>query len=120
LFELPDQSLGLYTPLLLLRHPDYQVALLVEKVSDILTVAEEAVLPIRENHTFNDCVEGMITIKDRVILLLSAERILLEKEQQCLLPGPVATWPTWRGRAGYPDRRPHHRRDLLFPAPRAF
>ena len=38
LFELPEPVLGLYTPLLLLRHPDYQVALLVDKVSEILAV----------------------------------------------------------------------------------
>ena len=84
LFQLPEQSLGLYTRLLILRHPDSQVALLAEKVSEILAVSPEAVLPVPESHSFNDCVEGMITVQDRVILLLSAERILLEKEHQCL------------------------------------
>jgi purine-binding chemotaxis protein CheW len=84
LFQVPDQSLGMYTPLLVLRHPDYQIALLVEKVSEIITVPHEAVLPVRENHSFNDCVDGIITAGERVVLLLSAERILLEKEHQCL------------------------------------
>jgi purine-binding chemotaxis protein CheW len=84
LFELPDLKTGKYTPLVLLRHPDYRLALLVEKVSRILSVADDAVLPIRENQSFNDCAEGVATIDGQVVLLLSAERILLEKEQLCL------------------------------------
>ena len=84
LFEVAEPTLGPYTPLIILRHPDYRVALLVEKVSDILAVPEEAILPVQENHSFNDCADGMITAGGRVVLLLSAERILLEKEHQCL------------------------------------
>lgn len=84
LFELPEPTLGPYTPLIILRNPDYQVALLVEKVSDILSVPEEAILPVQESHSFNDCADGMITTGGRVVLLLSPERVLLEKEHQCL------------------------------------
>jgi purine-binding chemotaxis protein CheW len=84
LFRLPDQATGLYTPLLILRQADPPLALLVEKVSEILTLSNGAVLPLRDGHSFNDCAEGVVTAGERVILLLSAERLLLEKEQQCL------------------------------------
>jgi purine-binding chemotaxis protein CheW len=84
LFGLPDQSTGLYTPLLILRHVDPPIALLVDRVSEILAIAAETILPLRENHSFNDCAEGVVTVGEQVILLLSAQRILLDKEQQCL------------------------------------
>ena len=84
LFELPALTPGRYTPLLLLRNPDYRLALMVDKVSRIVSVAAEAVMPVREKQSFNDCVEGVVTLDDHVILLLSAERILLEKEHQLL------------------------------------
>lgn len=84
LFGLPEQAPGLYTPLLLLRHGDPRLALLVEAVRETLTVAGADILPIPADHSFNDCADGMITHGDRVILLLSAERLLLEKEHQHL------------------------------------
>jgi len=84
LFELPELTPGRYTPLVLLRAPDSPLALLVEKVSRIVSVAEEAILSVPENQSFNDCVEGIATLDGHLLLLLSAERILSEKEQQCL------------------------------------
>jgi purine-binding chemotaxis protein CheW len=84
LFGLPDLVPGLYTPLLVLRNPDGPLALMAEKVSRIVSVPVGAVLPVRANHTFNDCAEGMVLVDGRVVLLLSAGRLLLEKEQQCL------------------------------------
>jgi purine-binding chemotaxis protein CheW len=84
LFELATFPLGRYTPLLLLRHSDCPLAFMVERVSGIIAVDDQDVLPVRENQSFNDCVEGVIARDDHVILLLSAERLLLEKEQQCL------------------------------------
>jgi len=84
LFDLPELTPGLYTPLMILRNPDQHVALMVETVSRIIAVPEESLLPVRESQTFNDCAEGMVMVDGHVILLLSPERILLEKEQQCL------------------------------------
>ncbi len=84
LFRLPEQPPGLYTPLILLRGLDSGLALMVEGVRRIRVVAAQAVLPLPENHSFNDCVDGMVTDDDRVLLLLAPARLLLEKEQQCL------------------------------------
>jgi purine-binding chemotaxis protein CheW len=101
LFGLPDQPPGLHTPLVVLRHPDTHLALMVDRVTRILAVSADAILPLPENHSFNDCVEGMVTDADHVVLLLSPERILLEKEQQCL--------------AEFQDREQARLRDLEVP-----
>lgn len=84
MLRLPGQPAGLYTPLIVLRGLDSRLALMAQRVHRIRTVAEETVLPLPESHTFNDCVDGMVTEGDRVLLLLSPARLLLEKEQQCL------------------------------------
>jgi purine-binding chemotaxis protein CheW len=84
LFGLPEITPGLYTPLLLLRGGDPPLALLVERVSRIASLPPEAVLPVPAHQAFNDCAEGVTTLDGHVVVLLSAERLLLEKEQQCL------------------------------------
>jgi purine-binding chemotaxis protein CheW len=84
LFEVPPLTPGKYTPLLIVRRPDHPLALMVEKVQRILAVPEEAIVPVREHQSFNDCVVGLATVDERVLLVLSVERILLDKEQQCL------------------------------------
>ena len=84
LFGLPELTPGLYTPLLILRSPGHPLALLVEKVSRITAVAADAVVPVPPGESFNDCAEGVVTLDSHVVLLLSPERLLLDKEQQCL------------------------------------
>src|SRR5437870_5247918 len=54
LFELPEITPGRYTPLLILRNPDYRLALMVEKVSRIIHIAPDAILPVQESQSFND------------------------------------------------------------------
>jgi purine-binding chemotaxis protein CheW len=83
LFGLPEQRLGLYTPLIVLRLPESRLALLVEAVSRIVPAPPDA-FAVPDNHSFNDCVTAVATVDGEVVLLLSAERLLLDKEQQCL------------------------------------
>ena len=82
LFRLRERTPGMFTPLVILRNPDHHVALMVDHVIEIVQVPEGAVAPVRENQAFNDCAEGVARVHDRVVLLLSAGRILLEKEAQ--------------------------------------
>jgi len=84
LFGVSDTTLGLYTPLLVLRHSDNRMALVVDKVERIVNVAANGILPVPADHSFNDCADGMFTYEGGIILLLSAERILQEKEHQWL------------------------------------
>jgi chemotaxis signal transduction protein len=58
---------------------------MADRVNCIRSVSEEAVLPLPGNHSFNDCVVGMVTEGERVLLVLEPERLLLEKEQFCLV-----------------------------------
>jgi purine-binding chemotaxis protein CheW len=84
LFGLEEVGPGLYTPLLVLHQPEDQIALLVESVQGIVPVQPADVRLVNGGDSFNDCVEGEITLGDRVVHLLSSERLLLEKERQCL------------------------------------
>ena len=84
LFDLPDLVLGLYTPLLILRAAEDRVALLVESVCGIVAVSSDDIRAGYDGGSFNDCVEGEITVGGRIVHVLSPERLLLEKERQCL------------------------------------
>ncbi len=84
LFHLPELALGLYTPLLILRTSEDRVALMVESVRGIVAVPPDDIRAGFDGGSFNDCVEGEFTAGERVVHLLSLERLLLEKERQCL------------------------------------
>src|SRR6266851_3189772 len=84
LFELPDQPASLYTPLVILRNPDRRLALVVERVSGVVAVSDDAVVPVQEDDSFNGSTEAQVTVTDHVIHILAPDRILLEKERQCL------------------------------------
>ena len=84
LFGLPEQLPGVYTPLVVLRGFDPALALLVDKVDEIIHVPEEALAPVQQGEVFNGCVEAEIAYDQRVIHLLSLERLLLEQERQRL------------------------------------
>ena len=84
LFDLPAPVVGLYTPILILRSVEHPMALLVEKVDQIVSVTHEAILPVRESHSFNGCAIGMVGIGGETALLLSTDRILVEQERDGL------------------------------------
>jgi purine-binding chemotaxis protein CheW len=85
LFDLPEPPPpGRYTPLLLLRAHEGSLALLVERIDSIVKLADADVLPVAPEQAFNDCVTGVATVDAHVVLILSSERLLLEKEQQYL------------------------------------
>ena len=79
LFGQPEQPPGLYSALLILRQPEDRMALLVDKVSEILTIGAEAVMTVRRDCSFNDWVSGEAAVSDHTIPVLTVERLLLEK-----------------------------------------
>jgi purine-binding chemotaxis protein CheW len=83
LLGLPELSVGLYTPLLVLRHAEDRVALLVESVVGLITVRPEDVRPT-PGASLEDCVEGEVDVGGLTVHLLDPDRLLLEKERQCL------------------------------------
>jgi purine-binding chemotaxis protein CheW len=85
LLQLPEQRAGLYSMLILVRDvSDGRSALLVDRVSEILTVPESALLAVDKEHTFNGCTEAEVSIRGQVIHLLYPSRILLREERDAL------------------------------------
>ncbi|HEX3870037.1 MAG TPA: chemotaxis protein CheW, partial [Pirellulales bacterium] len=56
LFDVPDQPPELYTPLLLLRSSSGRLAVLVDRVSEIVTLSDDCWAPVCNGHSLNDCV----------------------------------------------------------------
>jgi chemotaxis signal transduction protein len=60
------------------------LAMLVDRVSEVLAVPASALLPVGKEDSFNACVEAVVSVRGQTIHLLSPARILLEKERQTL------------------------------------
>jgi purine-binding chemotaxis protein CheW len=85
LFQLPLQQLGLYSALIIVNLiPDGRIALLADRVSEILAIPEGALLPISEKDSFNGCAEAMVSVGGQMIYLLSPQRLLVEKDRETL------------------------------------
>jgi purine-binding chemotaxis protein CheW len=85
LFHLPLQRLGLYSMLIIVNGLSAgRVAMLVNRVDEVLTIQESALLPIGKEHSFNACAEAAVSIRGEVVHLLSPTRILLQKECEVL------------------------------------
>jgi purine-binding chemotaxis protein CheW len=85
LLQLPLQRLGLYSTLIVVNGvSDGQIALLVDRVSEILTVSKSAWLPIGKEDSFNACAVAEVSVKGQMVPLLSLDRILVEKEREAL------------------------------------
>jgi purine-binding chemotaxis protein CheW len=84
LFNLPEQPPALHTHLIILRGRDSPTGILVGSVRRIVTATPSSLVPLPEGNVFQNCAYAAIEIDDRVVHILSPERILLEKERQML------------------------------------
>lgn len=85
LLQLPEQRPGLYSMIIILKRiPDAGTAMLVDRVTEILSVPEIAMIPIADEDSFNGCVEATVPAGGQAIHLLSLERVLLKKEREAL------------------------------------
>jgi purine-binding chemotaxis protein CheW len=85
LLQLPALRLGLYSMLIVLKDiAAGPVAILVDRVNEILTVPEGTMLLVSENSSFNACAEAAVSVRGQTIHLLSPSRILLQKERESL------------------------------------
>jgi purine-binding chemotaxis protein CheW len=94
LLQLPAKPPGLYSMLIVLKGAaDCRTAMLVDRVSEILSVPETALLPVGAisgmaaspgGDSFNGCAEAEISVKGQVIHLLSMPHILLRQEREAL------------------------------------
>ncbi len=83
LFGFPAPPPLPYQHLLLLSSTNVLVALLVDRVTEVLR-GNTLVTPLGTGETFNDCVVGQFTHGTKSVHLLSAERLLNKHERQAL------------------------------------
>lgn len=84
LFDLPEKRPDAYTPVIVLKTKAPGTALLVDRISGIVTAAPDSMLAVQESQTFNNCAVGEIIVDGKAVSVLSVERLLLEKEQQSI------------------------------------
>jgi len=84
LFNLSEQLPGLHTPLVILHGAPTGIGILVEAVRQIIPITQAAFRPLPQNNVFHDCATAAFKLNGDVVYLLSAGRILLEKERRVL------------------------------------
>ena len=85
LIGLPEPSIEMYTPLVIVKNETAHIALMVEKVLNIESIGEEQLFPLDDESIFNQCVSKSGKNNDGdTFYLLSPERILLAQEQQMI------------------------------------
>jgi purine-binding chemotaxis protein CheW len=85
LFRLPPQKPGLYSMLVVLRlHAEGRIAVVVDRVTDIVQAQAASVRPIDREDTFNGCAEAIVDVGAQPVHLLSPARIVLAKERDTL------------------------------------
>ena len=85
MLQLPEPKFELYTQILILRDPaKMPMGWIVDRVAQIVPVRRDEVLPVPENHCFQNCATGVLVRKDVSISILAPERILLERERRCI------------------------------------
>ena len=80
LFQMPVKETGLYEHLILLR-ASRPLALLVDRVDEVRAFPEDALRPVGEKNSFNDCAQSQVTQKDRTIHILALDHLLLKEEE---------------------------------------
>jgi chemotaxis signal transduction protein len=85
LFDWPAHPATLYSKLIIVRvTPENRVAIRVDRVTEILRVTEDSLLPIDQEDSFNACAEATVVVNATTIHVLSPIRMLLTKEQEAL------------------------------------
>jgi len=75
-----DPPLQLFTPIVVLRNPDWRLALLVGSVQRIISVDESSIISLTEKHLAQEA----LTVNEEVVGILSPPRLLLVQEQRRL------------------------------------
>jgi purine-binding chemotaxis protein CheW len=84
LFNLPVPEPGLYTPIMLVQSAGGMLAYRVDRLEEVVSIDPSTLQPYTANDTFNSCAEAQFSMQGRRVVLLSADRLLLAKERECL------------------------------------
>lgn len=81
LFDLDEEPLGLYAPLIVLHQEEPLIALHVARVTSIVDLPTSSLQAIGEGETFNGCVVGRFGAGGDTAFLLSVQNLLLAEER---------------------------------------
>lgn len=84
LFGATPEPPGLYAHLVVLRGQAHPFALLVSRALDIVPMPPEALRPLPEGSTFNECATAEAEAGGQPVPVLSPDRLLLERERQAV------------------------------------
>jgi len=84
LFGLPDSPPDPYQHLVLLTEAEPPLALLVDRVVDVVRLPQAGWIELDEAETFNGCVTGRLTLGERSVSLVDVRRLLILRERQLL------------------------------------
>ncbi len=84
LLGLPQNPPRLYSMLLLAKPEPLPLAMLVDRVTEILHISSDQLLPVEKHDTFNACVQSVIHNGHQLIHVLSPAQILMKKEHEVL------------------------------------
>ena len=79
-----DDSDPVYHHLVVLAGEREGLALRVTRVEDVRAIDETAIIPARDDGSFNGCVVGHIEVNGQQVHMLDAERIFLAAERERL------------------------------------
>jgi purine-binding chemotaxis protein CheW len=84
LLGLPQAPFELHTPLIIVRGGAPPLALLVDRVTGVVSLPFDGLVPLVKSDSFNGCIDGGLTSEGGAVHLLALDRLLLEKERQIL------------------------------------
>jgi purine-binding chemotaxis protein CheW len=80
-FKLPDKEYNKYTVIVVLEIATKVIGIIVDSVSDVLTINENDIQSVPEFNKFQtDYLKGMGKVKDKLIILLDIDKILTYDE----------------------------------------
>jgi purine-binding chemotaxis protein CheW len=85
LLDRPEPLHGLYTQILILGDGEgSSVGWIVDRVAHVVTLREAEIMAVPDKQCFKDCTTGVFTFNETQVSIIAPDRVLLEKERQCI------------------------------------
>ncbi len=84
LFNLPEFSFGLYSPVIILKNTRIALSVLVESVESLVEISQDQIRPVESDLTFNSCIQAQAFHGGEAVSLLRIDSILVEEEARIL------------------------------------
>ncbi|MEO5968868.1 MAG: chemotaxis protein CheW [Bdellovibrionia bacterium] len=84
LFDLPELTLDLYTPVLIFRKLEHPYGLIVEKILEIVTVTQNQLIPIEPTQSFRGSLEAELQLGSKTVHIFNLHKLLDAQEKQAI------------------------------------